>query len=164
MIYLLDKSAIRWIVISLLWMMSLFFVKPVNAIVDMKNANYAQSWVDMEIPGTGYALNVSRTYNSKSLFDGMFGFGWCSEFETTLTVTAEGNLKVTECGAGQEQFFTPASFGKKEIDQMVSTIVEKVKKEKKSDDKSLVEFKKDLYNDPDLRTKFASAYKVLGGE
>lgn len=160
MTYFLDKSAIKWIVISLLWMLSLFFVKPVNAIVDMRNSNYAQSWVDMEIPGTGYALNVSRTYNSKSLYDGMFGFGWCSDFETTLTVTAEGNLKVTECGAGQEQFFTPSNFGKKEIDQMVSAIVEKVKKEKKVDEKNLVEFKKDLYNDHDLRTKFASAYKV----
>ncbi len=131
-----------------------------NAIVDMKNANYAQSWVDLEVPGTGYALNVSRTYNSKSLFDGMFGFGWCSEFETTLTPTAEGNLKVTECGAGQEQFFTPKNFGKKEVDQMIATIVEKVKKEKKPDEKSLKEFTKDLSNDPDLRTKFAAAYKV----
>jgi hypothetical protein len=28
-----------------------------DAIVDMKNANYAQSWVDLEVPGTGYALN-----------------------------------------------------------------------------------------------------------
>src|ERR1043165_3910434 len=85
-----------------------------HAIVDMKNANFANSWVDLEVPGTGYDLKVNRTYNSKSLFDGMFGFGWCSDFETSLQVTAEGNLKITECGAGQEIFYTPREFGKKE--------------------------------------------------
>jgi YD repeat-containing protein len=130
------------------------------AIVDMKNANFANSWVDLEVPGSGYDLKINRTYNSKSLFDGMFGFGWCSDFETTLQVTAEGNIKLTECGAGQEIYFTPREFGKKEIDKTVAQILEKVKAAKKPDEKTLKKLAEDLATDHDLRSKFAFAYKV----
>ena len=130
------------------------------AIVDMKNANFANSWVDLEVPGSGYDLKINRTYNSKSLFDGMFGFGWCSDFETTLQLTAEGNIKLTECGAGQEIYFTPREFGKKEIDKTVAQIVEKVKAAKKPDEKTLKKLAEDLATDHDLRSKFAFAYKV----
>ena len=63
-----------------------------NAIVDMKNANYSNTWVDFELEGTGYDLKLERTYNSRTLFNGIFGFGWCTNFETKLEVTAESNL------------------------------------------------------------------------
>ena len=138
----------------------LLFTTSAFAIVDMKNANFAQTWTDLEVPGSGYDLRVSRTYNSKSLFEGMFGFGWCSDFETRLSFTAEGNLKVTECGAGQEMFFTPRDFSKKEIEKTVSQILEKVKAAKKPDEKTLASLQKDLLADNDLRSKFAFAYKV----
>lgn len=130
------------------------------AIVDMKNANYSNAWVDLEVPGTGYDLKITRTYNSKTLFDGMFGFGWCSDFETILTITAEGNIKLTECGAGQEQYYTPREFGKKEIDKTVAQILEKVKVAKKPDEKTLKSLAEDLVTNHDLRSKFAFAYKV----
>lgn len=130
------------------------------AIVDMKNANFANSWVDLEVPGSGYDLKVTRTYNSKSLFDGMFGFGWCSDFETKLDITAEGNVKLTECGAGQEVFYTPREFGRKEIDRTISQIIEKVRAAKKADEKTLKAMAKDMIDDHDLRSKFAFAYKV----
>ena len=140
--------------------LSLFLSISAFAIVDMKNANFSNSWVDLEVPGTGYDLKVTRTYNSKSLFDGMFGFGWCSDFETSLQFTAEGNIKLTECGAGQEIYFTPREFGKKDIDKTVSRIIEKVKLAKKGDEKSLKRLADDLSIDADLRSKFALAYKI----
>ncbi len=138
----------------------LFFTTTAFSIVDMKNANFANSWTDLEIPGTGYDLKVTRTYNSKSLFDGMFGFGWCSDFETNLKITAEGNIKLTECGAGQEQFYTPREFGRKEIDKTISQIITKVREAKKGDEKTLKKMAEDMVSDHDLRSKFAVAYKV----
>lgn len=147
-------------VISIPVLSLLLFTNSGHAIVDMKNANFANSWVDLEVPGTGYDLKVNRTYNSKSLFDGMFGFGWCSDFETSLQATAEGNLKVTECGAGQEIFYTPREFGKKEIDHTIAQIIERMKAAKKGDEKLWKEISKDMAIDPDLRSKFAFAYKV----
>jgi YD repeat-containing protein len=137
-----------------------FFTLKTFAIVDMKNANFANSWVDLEVPGSGYELKVTRTYNSKSLFDGIFGFGWCSDFETNLQITAEGNLKLTECGAGQEVYYTPQEFGRKEIDRTIAQIIERVRAAKKGDDKSLKKLAEEMVTDHDLRSKFAYAYKV----
>lgn len=100
------------------------------AVVDMKNANFSQTWVDAEVPGVGYDLRVQRTYNSRSLFNGIFGFGWCSDFETRMNITAEGNLKITECGAGQEIFFSPREISRKDIDNTIQKIVSKLRAEK----------------------------------
>lgn len=130
------------------------------SIVDMKNANFSNTWVDLEVPGSGYELKVSRTYNSRSLFNGMFGFGWCSEFETVLNVTAEGNLKITECGAGQEIIYTPREFGKKEIEKTVSQIMTRVKAAKKSDEKYYKTLTEQLMTDSDLRSRYAVDFKI----
>lgn len=98
------------------------------AIVDMKSANYSESWTDLEVPGIGYDLRVNRTYNSRSLFNGMFGFGWCSDYETRVDVTTEGNMRLTECGGGMEVNFTPKNFTMDRIDATVRTIIEEIKK------------------------------------
>lgn len=131
-----------------------------HALVDMRNGNFANTWVDLEVPGTGYDLKVVRTYNSKSLHDGIFGFGWCSDFESNLSFTAEGNIKFTECGAGQEIFYTPREFGRKDIDRTIQQIIAKVRAAKKVDEKTLGSLTEDMVNDHDLRAKFALSYKV----
>ena len=100
------------------------------AIVDMKNANYSETWTDIEVPGSGYAMKATRTYNSRTLFNGMFGFGWCSDFETQLEVTAEGNLRVTECGAGAEVTFSPHELTEAESAKTADAIIAKMKNEK----------------------------------
>ncbi len=144
-----------------LFFFALFFASTsAFAIVDMKNANFSNSWVDLEVPGSGYDLKVNRTYNSKSLFDGMFGFGWCSDFETDLVFTAEGNIKLTECGAGQELLYTPREFGRKDIDRTIAQILEKMKAAKKGDEKTLKKLAEEMLTDQDLRSKFALSYKV----
>ena len=69
------------------------------AVVDMKNANYSESWIDVTVPGSGMDFKIQRHYNSRSIFSGMFGYGWCSDYETTLERTPEGGLKLQECGS-----------------------------------------------------------------
>lgn len=137
-----------------------FLSLQVQAIVDMRNANYSNTWTDLEYPGSGFDLRVLRTYNSRSLFNGMFGFGWCSDFETKVDTTAEGNLKITECGAGQELFFTSKDFSKNEIENTVKQIVDKVKVAKKLNDSDLKKFREELLVDANLRSRFAFSYKV----
>ncbi|MES2855661.1 MAG: DUF6531 domain-containing protein [Bdellovibrionota bacterium] len=94
-----------------------------SAIVDMKNANYADSWLDLALTGSGYALRVERYYNSRSTFSGIFGYGWCSDFETNIEKTPEGRLKLIECGAGQEILYRPAKFDDKNIARTIDTLV-----------------------------------------
>src|ERR1022692_4148077 len=103
-----------------------------HALVDLKNANYSDAWVDLILPASGYDLKVERAYNSRTLFNGIFGFGWCSEFETALEITPEGNLKYNECGAGSETLYQAAGFSEKDVDKTIKSILEHVKKENSS--------------------------------
>lgn len=99
-----------------------------NAVVDMKNSNYAENFLDISLAGTGYALKVQRYYNSRSLFTGIFGFGWCSDFETTIDKTPEGRLVLAECGAGQEVIYSPTTFDPKALDSAVEKLTVYYKK------------------------------------
>jgi Outer membrane receptor for Fe3+-dicitrate len=133
-----------------------------HALVDMKSANYTNTWIDMDVPGTGYDLKVIRTYNSRTLFNGMFGFGWCSDFETSMEILPEGNIKVTECGAGAEVTYSPREVVKKEIDGTINQIITKMKAEKKVGvtDAYLAKLRADLVEDDAARSDFAKKYGV----
>ncbi|MCS6838698.1 MAG: DUF6531 domain-containing protein [Bdellovibrionaceae bacterium] len=94
----------KFIFIIIFVIFSIFSIRTF-AIVDMKNANYSNTWIDMDVGGSGYDLKVLRTYNSRSLYEGIFGFGWCSNFETQAVIGQSDLIKIIECGAGQETPF-----------------------------------------------------------
>lgn len=133
------------------------------ALVDMKNANYAETWTDLVVPGSGYELRVQRTYNSRSLFNGMFGFGWCSDFESKLEITAESNLMLTECGGGLEITFTPKMAGNGKVDDTIKTIMSEVKKRNADLSKKYFEdLEKELKDNNFLRDEFSRQLKLKG--
>ncbi len=99
-----------------------------HALVDMKNANYTDSWLDLSVQGSGYQLRMNRYYNSRSIFSGMFGFGWCTDYETSVEKTPEGRLKLAECGAGQEVIYSAAKYDDKNLDKTVEEILAYYKK------------------------------------
>ena len=134
---------------------------PAFSVVDMKNASFVDVWTDLTVPGTGYDLKIRRGYKSRSLFNGMFGFGWCSDFETKIEITPEGNLKLTEYGAGLEIVYTPRDFSPAEIEKTVSQIIGEHKKEHSELDKNFyTDFEKKLKTNIDLRTHYAQTYKI----
>ena len=56
-----------------------------SAEIELNNSNYTNTWVDMIVPGGDdkdvrmkELHRVSRTYNSRSNFNGMFGVAWNS--------------------------------------------------------------------------------------
>jgi YD repeat-containing protein len=106
------------------------FASSAFAIVDMKSANYSESWTDLTVPGVGYDLRVNRTYNSRSLFNGIFGFGWCSDYETKIEVTPESNLKLTECGAGLEVIYSAKNFNPAKVDTTIKMIIAEIRKKR----------------------------------
>lgn len=101
-----------------------------HALIDMKDANYVETWTDLDLGGPGYILKVERTYNSRSIYDGIFGFGWCSDFETRIDITPDSKLKVVECGGGQEIVYTNKDINLSTA-TLITKIVEKVKADKK---------------------------------
>lgn len=144
-------------------LLSLLLSLNANAVVDMKTANFAETWVDLIAPGSGYDLRVQRTYNSRTIYSGLFGFGWCSDFETRLEITPEGNMKVIECGAGAEVIFTPKKFDGKKVDTTVVSIMEEVKKRNAGmSPKSLADLEKDLRDDDYFREEFARRIGLKG--
>ena len=133
------------------------------ALVDMNSASYSNLWTDLEVPGSGYDLKVVRAYKSRTLFNGMFGFGWCSTFETKLEVTSEGNIKISECGDGQEVLFSPREIVRKDIDNTISQIITRMKTDPKHKNLSADYLKKlaeDLVEDSNSRSNLATEYKI----
>ena len=130
------------------------------ALVDMRNANYTNTWIDFEAPGTGFPLQVVRSYNSRSLHNGMFGFGWCSDFETRLTLRPEGTPVVTECGGGQQIVYSPKKFGGENVAQATAQIMSKLRAAKRMDNKALEKMEKDLMQNPELRVQYAQEFNI----
>lgn len=144
--------------------LSLFlFATKSYAIVDMNSASYSNLWTDLEVPGSGYELKVTRAYKSRTLFNGMFGFGWCSPFETKLEPTSEGNIKISECGDGQEIIFSPREIVRKDIENTISLIISKMKADAKNKSLSADYYKRlneDLFEDDFRRSELAAQYKI----
>jgi hypothetical protein len=72
------------------------------------NANatkYVRSWSDLEDANLG--ITLERTYSSHSLTNASFGFGWCSELDTTIEPTRDGRLKLKNCLNESETVFSP---------------------------------------------------------
>ncbi len=135
------------------------------AVVDMKNANYTESYIDIQVTGSAYALKVQRIYNSRTVFSGMFGFGWCSEFETTLEKTPEGHLKLQECGAGQEISYRPKNDSGNSIEKTIAAVVEYYKKANpNAGGESIETLREQLRNDPSLRNRWAKQAGFLASE
>ncbi len=151
--YLASKLTVCYIV--------LFIYSSISyGIVDMRNANYSGTWVDLDLGEAGYNLKISRTYNSRALFNGVFGFGWCSDIETKLNITPDGNLKLTECGAGQEIYYLPREINSQDITKTVAQIIDNLKSQKKMNEATLNFLQADLQTNHSLRTKYAFDLKV----
>jgi YD repeat-containing protein len=139
-----------------LFIIVLFFsFSQANALVDMKNANFSDYWVDLMYPENNYLMKISRNYSSRSLFSGIFGFGWCSQIETKIDITLEGNLILSECGSGAVHFY-PANYNTQLINDSVEKILIAIKKnEPNKSKKQIDDLREQLRTDHKLRTQYA---------
>ena len=132
-----------------------------EALVDTKNANYTKTFVDIFLSGAGLPLQVERTYNSRSLYQGMFGYGWCSNLETRLEVMPDGTLMVIECGGGAEISYTSkASTGDRKM--MIQKIMAEVKKKKGLSGKYIRQVERDLKKSALLQSELIRAFGLKG--
>ncbi|MDE0092020.1 MAG: DUF6531 domain-containing protein, partial [Oligoflexia bacterium] len=140
------------------------FILPLGslAIVDTRSAGYSKTFVDFKTDDLNYPLEIKRTYNSRSLYNGLFGFGWCSNLETRLTVLPDGMIKIVECGGGMEIFYQPK--GKTpDVNSYVNIILKKLKEKKvKMSAKATKKLKRDLLKSQNLRANFLSALDIKG--
>lgn len=131
---------------------------PSYALVDMKNSNYNDMWLDVSLTGTGYALKIQRTYNSRSNMSGMFGYGWCSDFETSLEKTPEGRLKLTVCGAGQEVYYSASKKVDKTMEKLADDLIAFYKKKvPRATKASIDDVRLQIIEDNEVRSSWAKA-------
>ncbi len=139
----------------------LLFSNQALSIVDVRLANYSDTWKDLEIPGSGYTFEVKRTYNSRSLFDGMFGFGWCSDFETKFTIQPDGSIKLKECGDGRTVVFRTSDFTASDTKNAIAKVLSKIKETNRSfNARNLKRLKTAMENDPKIFESYAKRYGV----
>jgi YD repeat-containing protein len=129
-----------------------------HAGVNLKNGNFYISYTDIVVPGGGKKLEITRTYNSKSTDVGWFGFGWGSEFETRLEVSADGSIIIHEHGSGAKTRFTP----KTAIDPVASSqkIVDEMKKKTALSEQASKELVQKLSQNAELRHTYAQNFGV----
>ena len=137
------------------------FMLSATALVDTKNANYTKTFVDINLPGAGVPLLVERTYNSRSLYRGMFGYGWCSNLETRLEVLPDNTLLVIECGGGVEIPYVSAG-AKENRTLQVQKIMAEVKKKKGFSRKYISEVERDVKKSGLLRSELMRTFGLKG--
>jgi YD repeat-containing protein len=127
------------------------------AIVDMKNGNFTYSWMDLEssVVDNAYTLDVKRTYNSRSKFKGLFGLGWCSNFDTKLGKKADGSLVLIECGSGMQTVFTTKNYNSSDIELQIKKILGKIQEKGPKSEADINALKEQLKIDEHLRNETA---------
>ena len=129
-----------------------------HAGVNLKNGNFYISYTDIVVPGGGKKLEITRTYNSKSTEVGWFGFGWGSEFETKLELSADGSVIIHEHGSGAKTRFTP----KTQIDAVAASkkIVDEMRKKTSLTETAAQDLIKKLSQNAELRHTYAQNFGV----
>jgi YD repeat-containing protein len=92
-----------------------------GANVSLRNGNFFMGYTDIIYPG-GFEPKMERVYNSKTAYKGIYGWGWGTEYEVNLVVSADGSVVVHEYGGGAENRFIPVNFNKAELDKAVDMI------------------------------------------
>jgi YD repeat-containing protein len=119
---------------SLVIAISLLATPVANALVAIGNGNYFIGFTDMEhdAPLNTFQLKIQRTYNSRSQFDGVFGYGWGSDYEAFLIPSADGSVVIQESGGGDKTRFSPKDFSKADLEKLVDRLLDAYNKQSKS--------------------------------
>jgi hypothetical protein len=100
----------------------LFFNIYVFAGVNIKNGNFFVSYTDQEFSATG-GYDIMRTYNSKSVEIGLFGFGWGTRIDTKIFLIGDGNILIKEHGSGASSFYLPVNKSQNLVNDCIEKIV-----------------------------------------
>lgn len=99
-----------------------FLAMSVSAGVNIKNGNFYISYSDHDLTQFN-GFEVMRTYNSKSVEKGLFGFGWGSEIETRLYIIGDGHIIIKEHGSGSPNQFSPVEEDEARITECINQLV-----------------------------------------
>lgn len=64
--------------------------------VNPREASLSKQVIDLTLPTPSGTFSLRRLYQSRSLHRGFFGYGWCSDLETSLQFTKDGDLSAKD--------------------------------------------------------------------
>lgn len=134
-----------------------------SALVAIGNGNYFIGFTDMEheAPLNSFQLKIQRTYNSRSQFDGLFGYGWGSDYEAFLLPSADGSVVIQESGGGDKTRFSPKEFSKAALEAQVDRLLEAYGKKEKAAASKLKSMRADLLTDANARDELSRTLGVF---
>ncbi|MCB9024824.1 MAG: hypothetical protein H6625_00775 [Bdellovibrionaceae bacterium] len=65
--------------------------------VDVRQGSYQEPFLDFIIKNAEMDIRLQRSYASRSLNKGWFGWGWCSNLENKLVVNSEDSIVYKDC-------------------------------------------------------------------
>lgn len=125
--------------------------------VDIKSGAFTIRRSDQSLENEFAGFVIDRTYNSTVGYDGLFGYGWCSSFETVLRVVAKDQIAVVECGAGLVKVFNAPEFKDKNTTAAVDLLAVEMQK---SGQTLTSAQRNELLISRHKRTKMLAKYKV----
>ncbi|MBC7691392.1 MAG: hypothetical protein H7222_06445 [Methylotenera sp.] len=137
-------------------------VSTAHANVSLKNGNFFIGYTDIVYPG-GFEPKIERVYNSKTPYNGMFGWGWGNEYEVYMSVSADGSVVVNEYGGGAQNRFNPVAFKENELNAAVDNIAQTAQKLGVAGSADQLDsYKKHLKSDATFRNEEWQKFKAQG--
>ena len=134
---------------------------PAFALVDTRSAGYTQVQEHFKSVGPGFELKIEAAYNSRSLYNGIFGYGWCSNLETRLDTLPGNVIRGVECGGGMEILYHPKGLDSAEAaSRQTESIIKATLQRRKMDPKTLAGLRRDLIKSQTLRNDFLTALEL----
>jgi len=96
--------------------------------INQLNGSINIVYVDFSVPGYAVPLELVRSYNSITALNettgwsGVFGWGWTSPLETTLTVTPEKAVILRDGGTGNNIIFRPDQTDEKALESFYQSV------------------------------------------
>ncbi|GAB4092771.1 DUF6531 domain-containing protein [Flaviaesturariibacter terrae] len=90
--------------------------------VNIKNGNFFITYTDIAFDGA--KLDITRSYNSKSVDNGYFGFGWGSLLETRLFPLPDGTVAIRWWGSGSNDIMEAAVPDADAFYRMIDAVVQ----------------------------------------
>ncbi|MCO5143544.1 MAG: RHS repeat protein [Oligoflexia bacterium] len=150
------KSKVKFFALAV-GSLSLALAPQANALVALGNGNYFVGFTDLEHDSAmnTFQLKIQRTYNSRSQYDGIFGYGWGSDFEGFLIPSADGSVVIQESGGGDTTRFSPKDFSKAQLSAQIDKLLAENSKKNKITASATAELKNKLLVDANARDELS---------
>ena len=130
--------------------------------VNLRNANFYYQTSDLRIQKPGEALDISRSYNSRSNTIGSFGYGWSTGLDTVAQDGPDGSILITD----SDGYILRYTFEGAPREQVMAAYVDRLIEARRAEDAGVganraesyyVELRVQLLSGPEMRAQMGRA-------